>query len=301
MLELNDRLRHDISGGFARESLAYCAIVPGEAIYLLYTWVSGEDVAGYAFAIYEDGPEPSLFVREEGIPARGQNFDDFRIGNLEVHVGDDFTTATAAYSGADVAISMEFEAFHEPFDYDSNIGGCPRYQATNRYEQSGLIRGELTRDGKTSAFEVPGHRDHSWGRRDWDAIHHYKWLSIVGADRAANIMVALVEGETIYNGYVFVDGQLSPVVSAKVDTKYDDDYFQQAIVAEVVDEAGRTTAIEFPDHYATARWDISPTFNFTDTGMSGTLAGGPVSAYIQYTWPRAYLDHLLTRAPYATA
>ncbi len=301
MLELNDRLRHDISGGFARESLAYCAIVPGEGVYLLYTWVNSDDVAGYAFAIYGDGPEPAYFARQEGLSVAGQDFDDFRVGNLEVHVGNDFRTATASYHDDEVAISIEFEAFHDPFDYDSNLGGCPRYQATNRYEQSGVIRGELTRSGETEKFSVPGHRDHSWGRRDWDAIHHYKWLSIVGEDRAANIMVALVEGETIYNGYVFVDDKLSPVVSADVRTTYDDQYFQKSIIAEVLDEAGRKTPIEFPDHYATARWDISPTFNFTDTGMTGTMAGGPVSAYVQYTWPRSYLDHLLTREPYAEA
>ncbi|MBC2637625.1 MULTISPECIES: hypothetical protein [unclassified Rhodococcus (in: high G+C Gram-positive bacteria)] len=300
MLEQMDRLRHDIAGDFARESLAYCAILPGKGVYLLYTWVNGDDIAGYAFAIYGEGPEPTYFARREGIPAEGQNFDHWDIEDLSVRVGGDFSTATATYEDSEFSISIEFEAFHAPFDYDQNAGGCPRYQATNRYEQSGVIRGQLTRNGVTTVFDGPGHRDHSWGRRDWDAIHHYKWLSIVGADRAANIMVALVEGETIYNGYVFVDGVLSPIVSAEIATEYDDEYFQDAIVASVLDESGRTTQIDFPEQSARARWDISPTFNFTDTCMDGTLAGGAVSAYVQYTWPRSYLDHLLTREPYAS-
>ncbi|SNT12601.1 DUF7064 domain-containing protein [Rhodococcoides kyotonense] len=299
MLEPKDRLRHRISGGFARESLAYCVIVPGTGIYLLYTWVDAESKAGYAFAIYGDGPEPAYFARQEGIDATGQDFDHWEIGNLSIHVGDDFESAVASYSDDELSIEIEFRSIHEAFDYGRNQAGCPPYQATNRYEQSGVIRGALTRDGVTTEFDGPGHRDHSWGRRDWDAIHHYKWLSIVGADRAANIMVALVEGETIYNGYVFVDDKLSPVVSAHVSTEYDELQFQKSITAEVLDELGRTTHIEFPSYYSTARWDYSPTFNFTDTGMDGTLAGGPVSAYIQYTWPRIYLDHLLTREPHA--
>ncbi len=299
MLELKDRLRHDISGGFARESLAYCVIVPGTGIYLLYTWVNAEGIAGYAFAIYGDGPEPDYFARQEKIPSEGRDFDNWDIGGLSVRVGENFDKATASYTDDHISIDIEFDAIHEPFDYASNEAGCPPYQATNRYEQSAVIRGKMTRDGVTTTFDGPGHRDHSWGRRDWDAIHHYKWLSIVGADRAANIMVALVEGETIYNGYVFVDDKVSPVVSADVKTEYDDLFFQKSITADVLDELGRTTHIEFPSYYATARWDYSPTFNFTDTGMDGTLAGGPVSAYIQYTWPRVYLNHILTREPHA--
>ena len=106
--------------------------------------------------------------------------------------------------------SNGFTGLHDAFDYASNQAGCPPYQATNRYEQGGHFRGTMNWRGRTIQIDGPGHRDHSWGRRDWDAIHHYKWLAVAGPDRASNLMIALVEGETIYNGYVFVDGKHRP-------------------------------------------------------------------------------------------
>ncbi|HKP08885.1 MAG TPA: hypothetical protein VJU58_16670 [Microbacterium sp.] len=298
MLTDADRLRHRLSGEFARESVAYCAIVPDErSVYLLYAWVDAADVAGYAFAIYRaDGPEPAYFARREGIPAAGQDFDDWHVGGLHVRVGEDFTRAEVTYADDEYRVELTFEAIHDAFDYGSNVTGCPPYQATNRYEQGGVIRGTLERNGMIVEFDGPGHRDHSWGRRDWSAIHHYKWLSIVGEDRAANIMVALVEGETLYNGYIFRDGLLSGIVRADIETGYSADRFQDAITVVALDEAGRSTTLEFPERFASARWDYSPTVNFTDTGMTGTLHGGVVHAYIQYVWPCAYLDRMLAAA-----
>lgn len=297
MLDLRDRLRHEIVGPMARESIAYCIISPENgALYLLYSWVNAQDRAGYAFAIYEGGPAPSYFERRENLPANGQNFDDWKIGDLSVKVGPDFGYATASYSDASCSLELEFLSIHDAFDYAQNAAGCPTWQATNRYEQSGRIRGTLRRGDRTFSFDGPGHRDHSWGRRDWDALHHYKWLSIAGEDRAANIMIALVEGETIFNGYVFRDGVLSPIVSATTKTEYDKQWFQETLSVSALDEAGRTTPIDFPSRFAIARWDYSPTCNFTDAAMTGTLSGGPVQAYTQYVWNRQYLDRLLSRA-----
>ena len=297
MLEPSDRLRHVIDGAFARESLAYCIPLPEERMLaLIYTWVDGNDRAGYAFAVYEQGPEMAYFQHVDGLPANGADFDAWRVGGVDVAVGPDFTTARAAYRDDHVTIDVTFTALHDAFDYDRNAGGCPAYQATNRYEQSGRMVGRLEWDGRVVDIDAPGHRDHSWGRRDWDAIHHYKWLAVAGEDRAANVMVALVEGETLYNGYVFLDGVLSPVTTAEIVTAYSPDFAQTSIAAIVHDEAGRATAMRFPHRFAYGRWDVSPTFNFTDGCFSGDVAGGPVAAYIQYTWPRAYLDHLLARA-----
>lgn len=296
MLKVEDRLRHQITGTFARESIAYCVIVPEEGLLaLLYSWVDAQSRAGYAVAIFEEGPEPALFRPAEGLLAEGLDFDRWDVGRLRVRVGPDFRSATAEYADDDVALDIEFTALHDAFDYAQNAGGCPPYQATNRYEQGGIITGTLRWKGRDITLNGPGHRDHSWGRRDWDAVHHYKWLAVAGEDCAANVMVALVEGETLYNGYVFRDGLLSPVVSAAVDTRYGEGFLQERLTATVLDEADRTTVIDFPHRFASARWDVSPTFTFADGCFTGTLDGLPVRAYIQYAWPIAYLNHLVNR------
>lgn len=296
MLDLKDRLRHDIAGTFARESIAYCAIVPEENLMaLVYSWVDGQDKAGYAVAVFEDGPAPALFKHAEGLPAASLDFDVWDVGDLHVAVGSDLDSATARFVDDDIALDLEFRGIHEAFDYERNEKGCPAYQATNRYEQGGIITGTLRWRGRDIVLNGPGHMDHSWGRRDWDAIHHYKWLAVAGEDRAANVMVALVEGEVLYNGYVFRDGVLAGVRSAIVETSYDERFLQERLTATVQDDAGRSTVIDFTDRFATASWDVSPTFTFRDGCFNGTLAGGPVRAYIQYAWPIAYLKHLLSR------
>lgn len=294
MLEITDRLRHAIGGNFARESIPYCILLPEEGLLaLVYSWVDGQDRGGYAVSVFDEGPEPAHMRRVDGIAAQGMDFDAWDLGGVHVAVGPDFGSAHVRYEDDECSIDVEFTGLHDAFDYGSNRAGCPPYQATNRYEQGGRFRGTMRWRGRTIDIDGPGHRDHSWGRRDWDAIHHYKWLAVAGEDRAANLMVALVEGETIYNGYVFVDGVLSPIVSATVDTTYGEGVFQEQLTAVMQDEAGRTTTMDFPERFASARWPVSPTMTFTDGCFKGTLEGGPVSAYIQYAWPKAYLDHML--------
>lgn len=65
--------------------------------------------------------------------------------------------------------------------------------------------------------------------------------------------------------------------------------------AELVDAIGRRTTLDLDTRHTLARWDVTPSFNFSDTMFTGTLGGRQVRAYVEYTWPRAYLDHLLSR------
>lgn len=301
MLDVKDRLRHELAGEFARESIAYIAIVPEEGLMaLVYSWVDGQDRAGYAVAVFEGGPEPALFKHAEGLPAAGLDFDTWSVGDLEVAVGADLDHATARYDDDDIGLDIAFAGVHEAFDYERNEKGCPAYQATNRYEQGGIVTGTLRWRGRTIALDGPGHMDHSWGRRDWDAVHHYKWLAVTGRDRAANVMIALVEGEVLYNGYVFSGGVLAGVTWAEVDTTYDGEFIQERLTATVTDDAGRTTVIDFPRRFASAKWDVTSTFTFRDGTFTGTLDGGEVRAYVQYAWPIAYLEHIARRGPIRT-
>ncbi|WP_232868370.1 DUF7064 domain-containing protein [Pseudonocardia kujensis] len=295
MLTDRDRLRHTISGPHARESVAYCLILPEHGILgHWYTWVNEHDVAGRALVLHKEGPEPVLFKHVDGLPAGGQNFDDWTLDGIRLTVGDDLQRASAAFHDDEVDLEFTFEAYHPAFDYAQNAEGCPTYLAANRYEQSGRIHGTLAWNGERIEFDGPGHRDQSWGTRDWDAIHHYKWLAVAGEDISCNLMVTMAHGELDTNGYVYRDGQQSPVTSAQVTTGWGEDWVQDKVQVTVHDDAGRTTDIDM-SRYSLARWDVSPTFNFTDTGFTGTMAGAPVRAYVEYTWPRVYLDHLLEK------
>ncbi|OUC80287.1 DUF7064 domain-containing protein [Gordonia lacunae] len=291
-----DHLRHDIDGQFARESVAYCLILPEHGLMgHWYTWVNEAGVGGRAFVLHGAGPDPIFFDHRDGLTVGSQDFDDWNLDGAVLRVGEPLRTAQARFESTDLAVEFTFEGIHPAFDYGSNAGGTPGYLAQNRYEQTGRIAGELRWGGETYAFDGPGHRDHSWGTRDWDAIHHYKWIAASGEDCSANLMWTMAEGEVDVNGYLFVDGLQSPVARASITTDYGDAFVQDVVRAEIVDEAGRSTALDLDTRHTLARWDVSPTFNFSDTMFTGRLAGHEVRAYVEYTWPRAYLDHLLAR------
>lgn len=292
----DDHLRHEISGEFARESVAYCLIMPEHGLMgHWYTWVDQQDQAGYAFVLHGKGPDPVFFAHETGFEATGKDFDDWEVGGVRLAVGEPLRTAKASFASEDLSIEFSFEGFHDAFDYDSNVSGTPSYLANNRYEQGGRIVGTMVWQGQEYALDAPGHRDHSWGTRDWDAIHHYKWVAAAGEKVSANLMWTLALGELDVNGYVFRDELLSPVTSMTIETTYGADLVHDALIATVVDQAGRETVVDLDQRHTLARWDVIPSFNFTDTCFTGTLHGEAVRAYVEYTWPRAYLDHMVTK------
>jgi hypothetical protein len=291
-----DHLRHEISGQFARESVAYCLILPEHGLMgHWYTWVNEAGRGGRAFVLHGAGPDPVFFDHRDGLDVGSQDFDDWHLDGVTLRVGEPLQTAQARFESANLTVEFTFEGIHPAFDYGSNAKGTPSYLAQNRYEQTGRIVGELRWQGQTYAFDGPGHRDHSWGTRDWDAIHHYKWIAASGADCSTNLMWTMAEGEVDVNGYLFLDGVQSPVVQVSIATEYGDGYVQDVVRAEIVDEAGRTRSLDLDTRHTLARWDVSPTFNFSDTMFTGRLDGHDVRAYVEYTWPRSYLDHLLAR------
>ncbi|MBD0860338.1 hypothetical protein IA539_03825 [Gordonia sp. zg691] len=295
-LRPNDHLRHQISGPFARESVAYCLILPEHGLMgHWYTWVRADGRGGRAFVLHSDGPDPVFFDHRDGLDIGAQDFDQWELDGATLAVGESLHTASAGFRSDSLSIEFTFESIHTAFDYGSNAAGTPSYLAENRYEQTGRIAGRMTWRGKTYEFDGPGHRDHSWGTRDWDAIHHYKWIAASGADCSTNVMWTMAEGEVDINGYVYLDGLQSPIVDAIISTEYGDAYVQDVVRAELIDESGRRTVLDLDRRHTLARWDVSPTFNFSDTMFTGTLGGREVRAYVEYTWPRYYLDHLLAR------
>jgi hypothetical protein len=89
------------------------------------------------------------------------------------------------------------------------------------YEQSMTVQGTVTIGGETEAFIGTGHRDHSWGPRDWGASHRWRWLTGQIEGLAFNAMYLTIAGTHVTNGYVCHGGRCSRVDELGLDSSFD--------------------------------------------------------------------------------
>jgi hypothetical protein len=301
MLTPKDDLRHHLRPGpHSRESLFYDLVLPEEGLLVFtYTWVNADEQAGHLFAVVGDDNEKLAFSAADGVPTGGRDFEDWRVegdtGNVWVkHTG---LLSTALY-GADAegaSLTAEFLGTHEAFDYARNDDGCPDFIADNRFEQGARVRGTLTLHGREIHFDTTGHRDHSWGTRDWDAIQDWKWVSAqVDDDLQLNVMVLHARGETTYHGYVVADGELSPVVQAKTRAGYDDNWWQKSLTMTVLDAAGRRTEVA-GDRYALLNFQAGERITLNEAAFRGTINGREARMHFENGWDRSYSDAQIRR------
>jgi hypothetical protein len=80
---------------------------------------------------------------------------------------------------------------------------------SHHVEQSGRWRGELFVDGVRLRLDGRGGRDHSWGRRDWEAADHWRLFMVpFGEGLAVHAIVVSVEGRLVSGGFLWRDGKL---------------------------------------------------------------------------------------------
>jgi phosphohistidine swiveling domain-containing protein len=79
-------------------------------------------------------------------------------------------------------------------------------------EQSGRWIGRLTVDGRTVDIDGTGSRDHSWGRRRWEAADHWRLFTLrLGPDLAVHALSVSVEGRLVEGGFLWRDGKAERV------------------------------------------------------------------------------------------
>ena len=177
----------------ARESIPYLLNLPehGTALFT-YTWVNAASEAGAILAIFGPGVGEQPIVDalpDRPVPADA-NFDDWRLGSFHLAQDLTFNHARLHWKTDKAELSMDFDAIHPPYAYGRDARGCMRYAADDRIEQSGRARGSLKLGARTIGFDTTGHRDHSWGTRDWHAAQHWKWVQAqAGPDVAVHFWI----------------------------------------------------------------------------------------------------------------
>jgi hypothetical protein len=287
----------------ARESLVFMLQFPEHDIAaFVYTWVNGESKAGAAFCVYGSAVGPkAIFEAVDGIPVPAdQGFDDWKVGGVHVRHGAPLQTAHVSVAGKDASVEFSFEAMHPAYNYGAHAEGCPAWMADDRFEQSGTMRGVLRLGGRELTFESLGHRDHSWGTRDWGIAQHWKWLEAqAGPDLAVHVFEYNALGKTQLLGYVLRDGEIAEVTDATFSFEHDTKLFHTSIQADVRDSAGRSTTVSGKT-FAMFEFKVNPLATLNEGSMAVQINGVQGVGHVEMCWPEPYLEYVRSKAADAT-
>ena len=97
--------------------------------------------------------------------------------------------------------------------------------AQEHYEQAMKVTGTLTlkKTGETIKINCHGHRDHSYGTRDWIHIDGWNWAAAKFEDKYISISRIEVFGKIIVNGFIATKDGNIPVTNIEVTTKTKED------------------------------------------------------------------------------
>lgn len=282
----------------ARESLVFMLQLPEHDLAaFVYTWVSGESKAGAALCVF--GPAvgaEAIFDIVDGISVpEDQGFNDWRVGKVHVRHLHPLQAAEVTYAGESASLRYHFEAVHPAYNYGSHEGGCPAWVADDRFEQSGRVRGVLTVGGREIHFDTMGHRDHSWGTRDWGIGQHWKWLEAqAGDDLVVHCWELEYLGERAVRGYVLRDGRIAEITGVRSSFKHDQDLMHTYQESVIEDDAGRVTTVKGTT-FATFEFKVSPLATLNECSMAVEIDGKPGVGHVEMFWPKAYLDYVRAR------
>lgn len=284
-----------------RESLVWVVPEPETGLTtFVYTWVNSQGLAGAALAVFGTALEEQIFEIIDGVEVDdGMDFDAWQVGPLSLTLAPDGMTSTVHFDGDRVALELAHSGFHPAYVYGSHPQGCPEFFADNRVEQSGMARGTLRIDERRIQFEAPVQRDHSWGERNWAAMHHMKWVNaLTPSGDAVHAVELMAFGQRFLRGYVFLDGEFSPLESLRLHYELDAGLLHTDMDATFTDESGRSVEVSFSDGGPHFAWDVNPRLTLRDTSMRASVRGIDGVAYVDMSWEPEYLRwHSAARKP----
>jgi hypothetical protein len=244
----HDDLRHrPMPGQRMRDSLFWEVVLPEEQLAVqVYLYLTGAGKVGFNVAVWGSSAEPLVLDHRHGQIPDDMDLDDFSFSGLSLKQPELRRSASIRYVSDKIDLSLDFEGMHPAFSFTQNPDGLPGWFATDRFEQTGWVKGKVRLpDGRMIELDRIGHRDHSWGVRDWSAPQHWKWIVAYTPDGShmLNGWIWFAHDEWGFAGYVVRDRVLVPVCHIRERTTYDDDGGQLALEADFVDIRGGTTRV----------------------------------------------------------
>ncbi|MEW6554292.1 MAG: hypothetical protein AB1384_08415 [Actinomycetota bacterium] len=111
--------------------------------------------------------------------------------------------------------------------------------SSEHYEQVMRARGSIRIGNREIQLQGSGHRDHSWGVRDWAAPRLWTWLTCqFGEELAFNLSRVAIASVDIFNGFVARGGANYPVRRAALETRFEEDGVTQHGLAIHLEDTG---------------------------------------------------------------
>ena len=115
-----------------------------------------------------------------------------------------------------VRFDLQFTPTTPAIDFTQALSADERARLTpvgsHHIEQSGRWQGALEIDGDAWRVDGTGSRDHSWGRRDWEAAEWWRLFTVrFGDDLALHALAVSVAGHVVEGGFLWRDGRTEPV------------------------------------------------------------------------------------------
>lgn len=293
-----DDLRHRAPPGERmRDSLFWQVSMPDEKLCMqAYFFCTGSGKAGYNMCLWGEGLDSPIMHFHGGEVADDNDFSDFTFGALSIQQQPAAGRSRVRYDKDGFGLDLQFDALHDAFSYFANEDGLPDWFAANRVEQSGRLAGFVRiGDRRVSLDGRVGHRDHSWGLRDWRMPHHWKWLTAYTPDgeTTLNAWIWYARGEHGIAGYVARGGTVHPIRAIREKTRYDADMIQQALSMQIdygqvapLDLHMQTfAAMQFPST------DKNPSV-ITEAGCAATIDGIPAAGQYETQWQASYYRYL---------
>jgi hypothetical protein len=155
-----------------------------------------------------------------------------------------------------VEVELDFEGMAPCFDFDDSdaraqadmlvsaktrLGDLRMVSrvASEHYEQTGRVTGRLRFDDREIEFNGSGHRDHSWGPRDWAAPRLWTWLTCqFGDELAFNLSRVAIASVDVFNGFITRGGRNYPFRRAALETEFEEDGLTQRSLRFRVEDTG---------------------------------------------------------------
>lgn len=153
------------------------------------------------------------------VPAHESMHDGVRVGDLTYELVRPLEQWHITLTGR-TEVDLVWTAFMPAHDFTET--GTVGDLAHHHFEQSGTVTGTVKVDGRSRTISGVGHRDKSWGTRNWSGTLGWEWISAqFGSDLAFNVSLAYDGGTPVHNGFVYRDGATFALRSASVDYEWD--------------------------------------------------------------------------------